>query len=164
MKRAGYFMLLTVAGCGTGDAPPRHELRAAVDRAQYSLGDAVGFAETSMERSTSLSARIDKDVDQFAVGAIAADQRRDVRLDFAGHVVSARAAGPVLGGCRAQITLAESLAIAEATVKGAAVAAVADDDDPCLREIQVLVDTTLWEVKIGPDGAVVETELSDEDL
>jgi hypothetical protein len=46
---------------------------------------------------------------------------------------------------------------------GTSVAVQPDDDDRCLREIQVLVGDVLWEVKEARDGAVLETEKSDAD-
>lgn len=160
MKR---FVLVMLAACGA-DGGDHVELRAAVDRSQHSLAETVQLAEASVQRSAGVSARIEKDVDQFAVGAVAEAVRHDLRLDLAGNIVSSTPAGAAGAGCQTQITLPEALAIAEAAAGGDAVQVVPDDDDPCMREIQVLVDTTLWEVKVGPDGAIVEKELSDEEL
>jgi hypothetical protein len=98
------------------------------------------------------------------VSAIASAVRHQLRLDFRGAVVSAIPAGPAQTGCQTQITLAEALAVAEGAAGGNAVAVVPDDDDACMREVQVLVGTELWEVKVGPAGEVVEQEPSDEDI
>lgn len=163
MKRHG-LGLLFLAACGTTDGGNHVELRTAVDRAQISLGESVSRAIASGQFSAGINARIHGDVDQYNVGALAAAQRHDVRVDFTGQVLSASPAGAPGAGCQTQISLSEALAIAEAHKSGDAVQVVPDDDDPCMREIQVLVDTTLWEVKVGPDGAIVETELSDEEL
>ena len=163
MKRSGPCLLFLTA-CGATDGGNHVELRAAVDRAEYSLAETVELAEASVQHSAGVDARIHKDVDQFAVRAVATDVRHDIRLDFAGRILSAAPAGSASTGCQTQISLAEALAIAEAAKGGNAVQVVPDDDDPCMREIQVLVDTTLWEVKVGPDGAIVETELSDEEI
>lgn len=165
MNRLGLIVLVVVAACGNSTETVAHpELRAAVDRAQYGLGEYVELAQASVQYSAGINARIHRDVDQFAVGAVASAQRHDIRLDFQGHVVSAAPAGAAGAGCQTQISLPEALAIAEAAVGGDAVQVVPDDDDACMREIQVLVDLTLWEVKVGPAGAIVETELSDEEL
>lgn len=163
MKRIGPCLLFLTA-CGTTDGGHHVELRAAVDRAERSLPETVEVAEASVQYSAGVYARIHKELDQFAVSAIASDVRHDIRVDFAGRIVSAAPAGAASAGCQTQISLAEALAIAEAAKGGDAVQVVPDDDDPCMREIQVLVDTTLWEVKVGPTGEIVETELSDEEI
>lgn len=158
-------LLLLVASCQTSESDGQHpELRAAVDRADYSLAGYVERAEASLQHSTGVKARIERIAEQFAVETLASAQRHRVRLDFAGVVIATEAAGAGEAGCQTQITLTQALAAAEAAVGGNAVAVAPDDDDPCLREIQVLVEQTLWEVKVGPTGAIVETELSDEDL
>jgi len=161
--RLGLYLVL-LGACGTTDGGNHIELRAAVDRADNSLADSVVLAEATVQYSAGVNARIEKALDQFAVGAIATDVRHVIRLDFAGRILSAAPAGAANAGCQTQISLEAALAIAEATKGGDAVQVVPDDDDPCMREIQVLVDTTLWEVKVGPTGTVVETELSDEDI
>ena len=43
-------------------------------------------------------------------------------------------------------------------MNGTAVSVQPDDDDHCLREVQVLAGDVLWEVKLARDGAVLETE------
>jgi hypothetical protein len=65
--------------------------------------------------------------------------------------------------CAGSIPVAGAIAIAEAHMHGTSVAVQPDDDDRCLREIQVLVGDVLWEVKEARDGAVLETEKSDAD-
>ncbi|MEJ7596474.1 MAG: hypothetical protein WKG01_01085 [Kofleriaceae bacterium] len=164
MKRL-ILIVASAAACSSTATTTAHvDLRAAVERAPFSLGEYVERAQDSVQRSAGINARIHRDVDQFAVGAIASEQRHELRLDFAGYVVSAQAGGAASAGCQTQISLPEALAIAEAEAGGDSVAVVPDDDDPCMREIQVLVDVTLWEVKVGPGGAIVEKELSDEEL
>lgn len=163
MKRLWTLALSVFVGCAA-DGGYHSDLRATVDRADHSLAEMVLLAEASVQHSAGVNARIDKTADQFAIGAIANEERHDLRLDFHGAVITTQLAGPAGGGCQTQITLAEALEIAEAEADGDAVAVVPDDDDPCMREIQVLVGTTLWEVKVGPSGAIVETELSDEEL
>lgn len=163
MKGLTAIALCVLTGCAA-DGGYHSELRVAVDRADHSLADMVLLAEASVQHSAGINARIDRTAEQFAIGAIADEQRHDLRLDFHGAVVTTRAAGPAAVGCQTQITLGEALAIAEAEAGGDAVAVVPDDDDSCMREIQVLVGNTLWEVKVGPTGSIVEKELSDEEL
>jgi len=64
--------------------------------------------------------------------------------------------------CAGAIDPARAAAIAEQRVGGTAIANVPDDDDPCNREVQVQAKDTLWEVKVAPDGRVLEVEVSDE--
>jgi len=151
-------------GACAADGGDHVALREVVDRAAISLGDAVTLAETNPQYGAGITARMDVTTEQYAVGAIATETRREVRYDFHGNVVSVVEAGAAGAGCQTQISLAEALARAEAERGGHTVPVTPGDDGPCLREIQVLVGTTLWEVKLGPDGALVEKELSDEDL
>jgi uncharacterized membrane protein YkoI len=65
--------------------------------------------------------------------------------------------------CAGAIDPATASAIAEQRVGGTAIANIADDDDPCDREVQVQAKDTVWEVKVAPDGRVLEVERSDED-
>jgi len=65
--------------------------------------------------------------------------------------------------CPNAIDPATASAIAEQRVGGTALANIADDDDPCNREVQVQAKDTVWEVKVAPNGRVLEVEVSDED-
>jgi len=163
MKHLGAIALFVLGACAA-DGGNHKELRALVDQSTVSLGETVTRAESTVQYSAGVNARIHSDRAQFSVDAVAAGTRHDVRLDLAGVVLSSTPAGAAAAGCQTQISLPDALGLAEKEVGGDAVAVVPDDDDACLREIQVLVDTTLWEVKLGPDGAVIEKELSDEDL
>ncbi len=155
-------LFISIAACAS---PDHTTLRAAVDQSEVSLAETVELAEATVQYSAGVNASLHSGVDPvYTVATVATGTRHDVRLDLSGRVVSAIAAGGAGGGCTTSISLSEALTRAEAEVGGSAVAVVPDDDDPCLREIQVLVDTTLWEVKLGPDGALIEKELSDEDL
>ena len=64
--------------------------------------------------------------------------------------------------CVGAIDPARAGAIAEQRVGGTAIANIADDDDPCAREIQVQTKDGLMEVKVAADGRVLEIEVSDE--
>ena len=62
----------------------------------------------------------------------------------------------------------QAIAIAEANQGGVATGAELefeddDDDVPCTWEIQVLTPDELMEVEVGPNGDVLEVEVSDED-
>jgi len=65
--------------------------------------------------------------------------------------------------CAGAIDPATASAIAEQRVGGTAIANIADDDDPCNREVQVQARDGVWEVKVSPTGRVLEVEVSDED-
>jgi hypothetical protein len=164
MKRLGAILIVGLAACNGPDGGHHAELRTIVDEAGKSLAETVRLAEANVQYSASVNARIHSGAEQYSVGAVATGIRHDLRFDLAGTLLSTAAAGPAAGGCQTQISLPDALAIAEADAGGDAVAVVPDDDDACMREIQVLVGTTLWEVKVGPDGAIVERELSDEEL
>ncbi|MEQ1506172.1 MAG: hypothetical protein ABMB14_28325, partial [Myxococcota bacterium] len=93
----------------------------------------------------------------YAVDAAAAGSVQDVRVDPVSGAIRSRTAGAGdASSCPDAITLAAAIAAAEAEVGGDAVSAGPDDDGHCNTEVIVLVDTTPWEVKIGPDGALVE--------
>ncbi len=151
------------AGCA-GDDHKRPELRAALDRATINLRDSVGVALTSSESTVALRARLlMSDNPVFSVGALDQENLMDVRIELAtGQVLSTSPIGTASNPCPGSITLAEALAIAEQEAAGDAIAVVPDDDVECAREIQVLQDITLYEVKVAGDGGVLEKELSDE--
>src|SRR3954471_19039417 len=101
---------------------------------------------------------------EYSVGALGNGTLHDVRLDIVnGSVLASSVVGASADPCPGSIPLADAIAIAEAQMNGAAVSVQADDDDQCLREVQVLASDVLWEVKLAPDGAVLETEKSDAD-
>ena len=161
MKRLAA-LVITLAAC---TSPDHEALRNAVDQSELSLAETVELAETSVQYSAGVEAALHPGAEAvYAVETVATGTRHDIRVDLSGHIVSTLAAGAAGSSCPTTISVSAALAIAEAEVGGSAVAVVPDDDDPCLREIQVLVDTTLWEVKLGPDGALIEKELSDEEL
>ncbi|MFN0245832.1 MAG: PepSY domain-containing protein [Kofleriaceae bacterium] len=154
-------LALALAGCdGTQDTT---SLRAALDASEVSLRETVAVAETATPASRGITARLHPGTTaEFAVGCAGEATLHDVRIDLAGHIVSARPAGTYANDCAGSISLSQAIAIAEAEVSGSATAIEPDDDGPCNREVQVLVGDTLWEVKVGPTGQVIETELSDE--
>jgi len=153
---------LGAAACGT---PDQSALRTAVDEAEYSLAQTVGLAEASVLHSTGITARLHADgTATYTVETVAETAKQQLVLDLHGQVLANRPAGAAAAGCETAISLTDALEVAANAAGGDAVAVVPDDDDPCLREIQVLVGETLWEVKVGPGGEIVENELSDEVL
>lgn len=163
----GIIAVCCAAGCSsTSETSERaKELRAALDKAELSLADAVGVAEADSSDGIGVKAELlVGDAPVFAVNALATDVLRKVRVDaVSGAVLSAEVGGPASNPCAGSISLAEAISVAEAAVSGEAVAIEPDDDGQCNREVKVLAELTLWEVKVGPDGAVVEKEVDDEE-
>jgi len=162
MKR--WFILgpcILLGACSNGREA---KLRAALAQPHIRLADSAAIAEKSVTGSAAVEAWLLVDAEPvFAVDAVAEGQAYDVRLGFAdGAILSNQANGERRGPCSG-IGLDEAIAIAEAAKGGEAVAVQPDDDDACNREVQVLAGDTLWEVKVGPDGTVLETEVSDDD-
>ncbi len=71
-----------------------------------------------------------------------------------------RRSGCDCAGLRAQASVITMICVLRAMI-GKDPAAPGTHGKPIRRRSD---EATLWEVKIGPDGAVVETEISDEDL
>ena len=153
-----------VTGCSGPDPRNRQDLRAAVDKAQVTLREAVPIALTSTDNGDARAGVLIPGLSAFDVGARDAAGMKEIRVAHDGLVAHA---GPTVepnvpacpGGA---IALDPALAIAEARASGEAIAVVPDDEVACAREIQVLSDITLYEVKVGGAGAVLEFELSDE--
>lgn len=156
------FLTASIAGCSGVHHQP--ELRAALDEASLSLREAVPIAVTEAQASAAVRASLALTTPrEFSVSAFAADHLQQVRIDTkSARVTSMQRSNLTQAPCPNSISLEDALAIAENAVGGAATASAPDDDDGCLFEIQVLVGDVLHEVKVGPDGAVLETELSDE--
>jgi hypothetical protein len=150
-----------VAGCG---APSAHvaDLQAAVAKAHVSLAQAATTAEASGGRAVRASL-VPNAAPVFAVDAVA-QRVDDVRVDAVSAAVLSRTATTRTAPDCAGISLAGAIAAAEGEVAGDAVSAGPDDDGDCNTEVIVLAGDTLWEVKIGPDGALVEPpEKADDD-
>lgn len=150
---------IMAAGC-SGDS--RHpELRALLDEAPYTLRQSVDVAVEATPGNAERATLVTRDP-VFSIDVIAEAARTDVRVSMSGEIVSSAAAGAGAFDCPDAIPLAEALAIAESAAAGEAIQSVPDDDVRCAFEIQVLAGESLIEVKVGPDGAVLETEPSDE--
>lgn len=140
------------------------KLRSALDRAELSLSDSVGVAEAEASDGVAIQASLLVDAEPvFAVGALASDALKNVRIDIVtGEVLSTQIGTAGAESCPGSVSLAQAIAVAEAEVDGEAVSIAPDDDGHCNREVKVMSAETLWEVKVGPGGEVVETEEDDE--
>jgi uncharacterized membrane protein YkoI len=166
MTKLAPILLLAAACTGSGSSSGREQrLRDALGRAQISLADQVGVAEAAAPGTHGLRAELLVSGEAvYQTLAYANHAVEDIRVDIvSGAVISRAAAGGAPDPCAGSISLAEAVTIAEAAAGGAAVRVQPDDDDACLREVEVLAGDTLWEVKIGTDGAVLEQEVSDDD-
>ncbi len=150
-----------LAACsGTQDTT---QLRGALDASRISLSESVTIAESSMTGGHAMSARLETGTAaRFRVVALGGGVGQLVYVDLEGAIRSSAPASTT-DSCPDSISLARAITEAEAEAHGSAVAIEPDDDGPCNREVQVLRDDdVLWEVKVGPTGAVIESELSDE--
>lgn len=151
---------LLIAACGGDHTRP--ELRTLLDDSQYSLRESVTIATEASPGNPEQATLVTRDP-AYSIKIVADDARTDVRVSpSTGQVMTSLAAGSAIFKCGSSIPLVEALAIAEAEAGGDAIQSVPDDDVDCAFEIQVLVGDVLWEVKVAPDGDVLERELSDE--
>lgn len=155
-------LLGLLAAC-SGVDNRRPELRRLLDESPVTLRDSVTTAldahtSASADRATLVAAD-----PVFSIRLVAGGSRSTVLVSPAtGAIVSTEASGAGTFDCPDAIPLVEALAIAEAEADGEAIQSVPDDDVACAFEIQVLHGEDLIEVKVAPDGAVLETEPSDE--
>lgn len=163
MRRA---LALIVVGtilpaCAASDSR-RPQLRALLDKAPHTLRESVPVAANAIGgdpvRATLVTAE-----PMFSIQVVTGSARSDVRISpMSGEVVATAAAGSGAFDCPDAIPLVDALGIAEEAAGGEAIQSVPDDDVHCAFEIQVLSGENLIEVKVAPDGAVLEKEPSDE--
>jgi hypothetical protein len=158
-------ILLAACSGPDGMGPRVTKLQEAVAQAKVSLGQSVETGEASVAGSKAVKAALLVDAaPEYSVRALGNGTLHDVRLDIvSGSVTASSVVGASADPCPGSIPVADALAIAEARMNGTAVSVQPDDDDHCLREVQVLVGDVLWEVKLARDGAVLEAEKSDAD-
>jgi len=158
---------ILLAACSEADGmgPRVTRLQDALSQAKVSLGQSVEAGEASVTDGKAVKAALLVDAaPEYSVGALGNGTLHDVRLDIvSGAVIASNVVGASADPCPGSIPLADALPIAEARMNGTAVSVQPDDDDHCLREVQVLAGDVLWEVKLARDGAVLETEKSDAD-
>lgn len=162
MRNTLLVVLLAACGRESRDLPA---LRAAVAEAKVPIATGAATAETSMPSARVVTAELKIDgTAQYAFDTVSITALHDIRIDtIQGQILSSKPAGTGSAACPDSISIAQAIMIAEAQVVGGSViAAIPDDDVACAREIQVLTAETLWEVKVGGDGTVLEHELSDE--
>jgi uncharacterized membrane protein YkoI len=157
-------ILLACSGAD-GMGPRVTRLQDAVSQAKVSLKQSVQAGEASVTDGKAVKAALLVDAaPEYSVGALGNGTLHDVRLDIvSGSVIVSNIVGASSDPCPGSIPLADAIPIAEARMNGTAVSVQPDDDDHCLREVQVLAGEVLWEVKLARDGAVLETEKSDAD-
>jgi hypothetical protein len=157
--------LVALAGCSSSPTDYERELRRAVDASQLSLGQSVAIAEQQVGHGFTVRAELDVHTTPvFSVSALAEQAMHDLRIDTqSGAVLVTTTSADTGGVCADSVPASEAIATAEAEVGGQAVRTNPDDDNPCDREVHVLVGTNLWEVKVAPNGKVLETEEDDHD-
>jgi len=158
-------VLLAACSGADGMGPRVTKLQEAIAQARVSLGQSVEAGEASVPDGRAVKAALLVDAaPEYSVRALGGGTLHDVRVDIvSGSVTASNDLGASTDPCPGSIPVADAIAIAEAHMHGTSVAVQPDDDDRCLREIQVLVGEVLWEVKEARDGAVLETEKSDAD-
>jgi hypothetical protein len=158
---------MAFAACSGADGtgPRVTKLQDALAQAKVSLRQSVGVGEASVTGGKAIKAALLVDAaPEYSVGTLGNGSLHDVRLDIvSGSVVASSVVGASADPCPGSIPVADAIAIAEAHMNGTSVSVQPDDDDHCLREVQVLAGDVLWEVKLARDGAVLETEKSDAD-
>ena len=162
----GAATILFAACSGADGMGPRvTKLQDAVSQAKVSLKQSVQAGEASVTDGKAVKAALLVDAaPEYSVGALGSGTLHDIRLDIvSGSVIASNVVGTSSDPCPGSIPLADAIPIAEAEMNGTAVSVQPDDDDHCLREVQVLAGDVLWEVKLARDGAVLETEKSDDD-
>ena len=156
---------ILLTACSDGMGPRVDMLREALARSKVSLRESVVAGQSSVTGSKAVKAALLVEADpQYSVGTLGNGSLHDVRVDIvSGSVVASRVVGASADPCPGSIPVEQAIGIAEARVNGSAVVIQPDDDDRCLREVQVLAGDILWEVKLARDGRVIEVEKSDDD-
>jgi hypothetical protein len=163
--RTSATILLAACSGADGMGPRVTRLQDALTQAKVSLRQSVEVGEASVTGGKAVKAALlVTAAPEYSVGAVGNGSLHDVRLDIvSGSVVASSIVGASADPCPGSIPVADAIAIAEAHMNGTSVSVQPDDDDQCLREVQVLAGDVLWEVKLARDGAVLETEKSDAD-
>ena len=162
----GTFSTILLAACSADGMGPRvTKLQDAVAQAKVSLKESVAAGQATVTDGKALKAALLVDAaPEYSVAALGNGTLHDVRLDIvSGSVIASHVVGTSADPCPGSIPVANAIAIAEARANGSAVSIQPDDDDHCLREVQVLSGAVLWEVKLARDGGVLEVEKSDAD-
>jgi hypothetical protein len=161
----GTCSVILLSACSDGMGPRVDKLRETLARSKVSLRESVVAAQSSVTGGKAVKAALLLESDpQYSVGALGNTTLHEVRVDIvSGSIVASRIIGASADPCPGSIPIADAIGIAEGRVSGSAVSIEPDDDDHCLREVQVLAGAILWEVKLARDGRVLEVEKSDDD-
>jgi len=156
--------VLLLSACSDSAGPSVSSLKQALAQAKISLSESIRAGESSVGGTGLKAALLVEAAPVYAVNALGNGTLHDLRVDaVSGAVTSSRSLGASSDPCPGSIPIADAIGIAEAKVRGSAVKVQPDDDDHCLREVQVLSSATLWEVKVARDGGVLEVEKADGD-
>ena len=156
-----------IVGCESNDEAYVAALRDAMAKADVTLADTVADSHNSGLNATRAGISVSQEV--FTVRGNAADRMVRKRYALSGEAIGEDELGASSTvDCSHAVSAQEAIAVAEADQSGTATSIeleTEDDDDdvPCTWEVQVLTADALMEVEVGPDGTVLETELSDED-
>jgi uncharacterized membrane protein YkoI len=158
-------ILLAACSSADGMGPRVTKLQDAVSQAKVSLTQSVVAGQASVTDGKAVKAALlVEGAPEYSVNALGNGTLHDVRLDIvSGSVTASTVVGASADPCPGSIPVEEAIAIAEARANGTSVSVQPDDDDHCLREVQVLSGAVLYEVKLARDGAVLEVEKSDDD-
>jgi uncharacterized membrane protein YkoI len=162
----GFVVLLAaLPGCGSDEGSERgRRYREALDQAELSLADSVAVAEGETAGGVGVRAVLLLEAQPVYLAAAAeTSSLTDVRIDIVtGEALLTQSIAGSVESCGGAVSLAAAIASAEAEVGGNAVAIEPDDDGFCNREVKVVAGEVVWEVKVAPDGSVIEVEEDDE--
>jgi hypothetical protein len=167
-RHTGWIVLcfpLVLVGCSSSTGPRVEKLQEALAQSKVTLKQSVASGEASLSGGMTVKAALLVESEpEYSVRALGQGNLHDIRVDIvSGSVTSSTDLGQSSDPCPGSIPVADAITIAEETVGGSAVKIQPDDDDQCLREVQVLSGSTLWEVKLARDGRVLEVEKADGD-
>jgi len=161
MKVSMMIALFGTSLLACGSSQRADKLATALDSSDISLSDSVSRAEASDEQHL-VATRAQLVVDgnpRFNVQArTTASAMKEIHLDSTGKILSASDLGASGPSCPGATSVKDAIGIAERASGGRAIQIQADDDDACLYEVQTLQGSTIWEVKIDRNGAIIEKE------
>lgn len=167
--------VLPACDVASGDSL-REKLGVEIDEATLPLVEAIESAQAEAPEGIVLEAKLDvhtnattydvtlldldaeREIDVSPEdGRILRDRSRTLDTD---KLAEAKAAAELVSGSIGWAALIEA---AEAKTGGTAFDVEADGDDGVL-EVELLVDDVVWEVEATPDGTIVKSEVSDDQL
>lgn len=156
--------LLAFPACASSNPQRVESIRAALGKSEVSLADSISRAEGRDDHPVATRAMLAIQLEpHFSVLANAGAAKQEIRLDRTGKILSVAQVGTAGTTCPGATTAKDAVGIAEKASGGKAFQVQADDDDPCLYEVQTLNGSTIWEVKIDRNGSVLEKEDATDD-